>query len=102
MISEAFPRIMAGAAARMRDLAVRVRYGVAPAPTGSSTMGIFRPAAFSAALNMAAIQSSLRVPILITRAPAIPVMSSTSGRAWAMTGEAPMASNALAVMFMTT
>ncbi len=51
---------------------------------------------------MDAIQGSLKVPILITRAEAMFTMSSTSSGAWAMTGEAPTASKALAVRFMTT
>ena len=40
--------------------------------------------------------------MLMTRAEAIPTISSISSSAWAMTGEAPSASRALAVLFMTT
>ena len=40
--------------------------------------------------------------MLITSAPARPTISSTSSRAWAITGRAPSASVALAVSFMTT
>ena len=47
-------------------------------------------------------QAGLSVPMLMTRAEAIPTISSISSSAWAMTGEAPMARRALAVLFMTT
>ncbi len=56
----------------------------------------------AAALRMALTHFLLSVPMLTTRAEAIPTMSSTSSSAWAMTGEAPMARRALAVLFMTT
>ena len=84
------------------SLAVPVRYAVAPAPTGSRMTGTFIFAARSAALCIARIQSRLNVPMLMTRAPAMLTMSSTSSSAWAMTGEAPIASKALAELFMTT
>jgi len=61
-------RMMQGRAALIRSRAVDVRYVVAPAPTGSSTMGMARLRACSAAANMDRIQAELRVPILITRA----------------------------------
>jgi len=47
---------------------------VAPAPTGSRTIGIFRLRAASAALNIARTQAGLRVPMLMTRAEAMAVM----------------------------
>jgi hypothetical protein len=40
--------------------------------------------------------------MLSTSAPAYPAISSTSARAWAITGEAPSASVMLAVSFITT
>ena len=61
----------------------------------------FRLAA-SPALNIEAIHGALSVPMLMTSDRAMAVISSTSSSAWAMTGDAPMASNALAVVFMTT
>ena len=48
------------------------------------------------------IQAELRVPILITRAAEIATISAISSSAWAMIGEAPRASKALAVLFITT
>jgi len=101
-ISEALPRMMAGRMALTRARAVAVRYSVAPAPTGSSTIGMPRSSARSAAMYMALTHSLLRVPMLITRAEAMPTISAASSSAWAITGEAPMASSAFAVLFMTT
>ena len=60
-----------------------------------------RRAAFPAR-SMAVTQGALSVPILRTRAADEPAISSTSSGAWAMTGEAPKASRALAVRFMAT
>jgi hypothetical protein len=51
---------------------------------------------------MASIHGPLSVPMLMTRAPANPAISSTSSTACAMTGDAPTARSALAVWFMTT
>jgi len=51
---------------------------------------------------MASIQGGERVPMLRTTAPAMEAISSTSSTAWAITGEAPRASRALAVQFITT
>jgi len=65
-------------------------------------MGMPSCPALRAAMNMDFVHCSLKVPMLITRAAAIPTISSTSWSAWAMTGEAPMASRALAVEFITT
>jgi hypothetical protein len=66
------------------------------------TMGMPRFAAASAALNMDLTHSLLRVPMLSTKAEAMPTISTISSSAWAITGEAPMANSALAVLFMTT
>ena len=101
-ISEALPLTIAGEISASILRAVSVRNAVAPAPTGSRTMGrAFRLAA-SPALNIAAIQGALRVPMLMTSDRAIAVISATSSSAWAITGEAPIASRAFAVVFMTT
>src|SRR5271157_745422 len=101
-ISLGLARTMPGVNSSSSRRAVSVRNVVAPAPTGSSTMGSpFRRAA-PPAWNMAAIQGALSVPILITSARAMAVISATSSSAWAMTGDAPSASSALAVTFMTT
>ena len=83
-------------------MAVSVRKRVAPAPTGSSTTGT--PAAFAAfpASSIDSIQGAERVPMLSTSAAAAPTISSTSSRACAITGSAPMARVAFAVSFMTT
>jgi hypothetical protein len=51
---------------------------------------------------MDSTHSSLKVPMLSTSAPARAVISSTSPAACAITGEAPIASSALAVKFITT
>jgi hypothetical protein len=51
---------------------------------------------------MDSTHAALSVPMLSTSAPAMPAISSTSSMAWAITGEAPTASSALAVVFMTT
>ncbi len=65
-------------------------------------IGVLRPDAFFPAVIMESTHSSVRVPMFSTRAPANATISSTSFSAWAITGEAPMASRALAVKFMTT
>ena len=52
---------------------------------------------FFPAVSIDSTQSSVRVPMFNTSAPAKETISSTSLMAWAMTGEAPMASSALAV-----
>src|SRR5690554_6353978 len=52
--------------------------------------------------SMASTHSGFRVPILRTKAEAMAAMSFTSSRAWAIIGEAPTASRALAVLFITT
>ena len=101
-ISDALPLTMAGESSASSFRAVAVRNVVAPAPTGSRTMGRpFRRAA-SPAWNMAAIQGALSVPMLMTSDCAMAAISPTSSSAWAMTGDAPSASSALAVVFMTT
>ena len=64
-------------------------------------MPIPRSRATRPALNMDSTQCVLSVPMLITRAWAMRAMSSASSNAWAITGEAPSASRALAVVFMT-
>ena len=62
------------------------------------------PFAFAArpAASIASTQAGESVPMLITSAPAIATISSTSSRACAITGSAPSASVAFAVSFMTT
>ena len=96
-ISEALPRttLTRVSASRRRHASVRRR--VAPAPTGSSTMGRPSSDALRPALTMAASQVSVSVPMLSTRAPARATISSTSLSAWAITGEAPAARRTLAV-----
>ena len=71
-------------------------------PTGSNTTGIFRRRAFFPALIIALTQGVLKVPILMTSARARLTISSTSSMACAITGNAPMARSALAVVFITT
>jgi len=81
---------------------VLVRYAVAPAPTGSSAHGRPRALAARAAFSIALTQAGESVPMLMTRAEEIATNSSTSSLAWTMAGEAPKASSALAVLFITT
>jgi len=81
---------------------VSVLYAVAPAPTGSSTTGIWRAFAEPPASSIASTQCSDSVPMFSTSAEARPVISSTSSPACAITGSAPSASVAFAVSFMTT
>ena len=101
MISLALPRMQAG-----RSLAsaaeVVVRYVVAPAPTGSSTHGMPRAPAVRTAFSIAVTQAGESVPIFTTSAAEIATNSSTSSLAWIMAGEAPSASRAFAVLFITT
>jgi len=101
-ISEALPRTIVGGVAARRSRQTCVRQREAPAPTGSNTTGTPRRRAAAMARCIASTQGRLRVPMLITRAEAMPTMSSTSSTAWAMTGEAPSARRALAVEFITT
>ena len=82
--------------------AVAVRYSVAPAPTGSSTTGIWRAVAAPPARSIASPQWLESVPMLSTNADARRVISSTSSPACAITGRAPTASVAFAVSFITT
>ena len=65
-------------------------------------MGIFRREAVRPATSMPSIHGPESVPMLRTRASAREAISSISSTAWAMTGEAPSASKALAVYCMTT
>jgi hypothetical protein len=65
-------------------------------------MGIPFFRAARAAIVMASIHGPLSVPMLRTSAEASPAISSTSSTAWAMTGDAPSASRALAVVFIAT
>jgi hypothetical protein len=102
MISDALPRITVMVAASRIWRAARVRKVVAPAPTGSSTTGRSSVLALRAVLIMVATQSLVRVPMLSTSARARETISSTSSVLCAITGEAPAASSALAVTFMTT
>ena len=81
---------------------VSVRYLVAPTATGSSTQGTPLACAVAAARSIAATHGAESVPILMTRLDAMGTNSSTSSTAWTMAGEAPMASSALAVTFITT
>jgi hypothetical protein len=54
------------------------------------------------ALNIASTHGALKVPMLSTRLLATVTRSSTSSSAWAMSGDAPIASKAFAVLFITT
>ena len=81
---------------------VSVRYDVAPEPTGSSTTGIPRAFAARPASSIDSTHGSDSVPMLRTSADASRTISSTSSRACAITGNAPRASVAFAVSFMTT
>ena len=96
MISEAFPRMIAGPF-RFNSAATVVRNERKPTATGSSTQG--RPAWFAAATaaRMAAAWSCVRVPTLTSRAPAIAANCAVSSGSWIMAGAAPSASRALAV-----
>ena len=75
---------------------------VAPAPTGSSTTGSIRAVAASPASSIDSTHGGDSVPMFSTSADAMPVISSTSSAACAITGSAPSASVAFAVSFMTT
>jgi hypothetical protein len=100
-ISEALPRSAAGFSERSFN-AVEVRSEVAPAPTGSSAQGLPCVRAAAAARRMAVIHGGESVPMLITSAWAMETNSSTSSLACTIAGEAPTASSAFAVLFMTT
>ncbi len=102
MISDPLPRTMHGRTRSMICAAVVVRRVDAPAPTGSSTTGMPRSRAAAPARNMLSIHGALRVPMFSTSAETMFTSSAISSRAWAMMGEAPAASSALAVTFMTT
>ena len=99
--SEALPRITFGCSSTS-FAAVRVRYGVAPQPTGSSTQGLDSARARNAARSMAATQGGDRVPMLTTSALAIATKSSTSASAWTIAGAAPIASRQLATTSIET
>ncbi|BAA30258.1 165aa long hypothetical protein [Pyrococcus horikoshii OT3] len=75
---------------------------VAPAPTGSSTIGFPNSFAISVAFTIDLLHPESRVPIFMTTASASLIISSSSSSAWAITGEAPNASKAFAVVFITT
>ena len=99
--SPALPRsTVTSTSARIRR-AVSVRYGVAPAPTGSSTIGMPRRAAVAPASSIASTQRRERADVDHERT-GDAAISSTSSGACAITGSAPSASVALAVSFMTT
>ena len=100
-ISDALPRTTAGFTPRSCS-AVEVRSAVAPAPTGSSTHGLPSVRACAAARRMPVTHEGESVPMLITSAWAIETNSSTSSLACTMAGEAPIASSAFAVLFITT
>ena len=100
--SPALPRSTVTPTSSRIRFAVSVRYVVAPAPTGSSTIGTPSSFAVRPAASIASTQCGERVPMLSTSAPASWTISSTSSRAWAITGSAPSASVALAVSFITT
>ena len=102
MISEPLPRITVGEAVFSSSSMLALRYAVAPAPTGSSTVGMPRCAAVSRARRMLSIQAGSSVPMLSTSDCAMPAMACTSSCACAITGEAPAASNTLAFRFITT
>ena len=102
IISLALPRMMVGWQTRISSRHASVRALVAPAPTGSSTIGIPLRDAAAPAILIPSSQASSKVPIFSTRAPAMDVISSTSRGQCAMTGEAPMARSALAELFITT
>jgi len=102
MISEPLPRITVIGTAPTRRSMAWLRYGVAPAPTGSSTRGMPRAAAARSARSMDWTQYGSSVPMLTTRAWAIAAMSSTSSWACAITGAAPAASSTLALKLITT
>ena len=93
---------MATETSAMIRRAASVRIRVAPAPTGSSTTGAPCRLAARPASTIASTHSGESVPMLSTSAPATAAISSTSSRAWAITGEAPMARVMLAVSFITT
>jgi hypothetical protein len=100
-ISDALPRITVGLR-RARSPATPVRYGVAPAPTGSSTHGVPSATARSTAISIASTHGGDSVPMLITSAREMPAKSAASSRACTIAGEAPMASSALAVTSIAT
>ena len=89
-ISPAFPFKIAISSSSRSFRVLSVRSVVAPAPTGSSTIGIPHSLARFPAQIIAAIWSRVSVPILRTRAPAILTISATSSAAFVMTGAAPM------------
>ena len=78
------------------------RQRLAPIPTGSSTVGCPRAEAARPQARHSRIFSSSGVPVLRTEAADAAVISSASGRAWAMMGLAPAASSRLAQSLAVT
>ena len=74
----------------------------APAPTGSSTTGIFNSLAFFPDAIIDSIVLSFKVPIFITSAEAIDVISADSFKSSAIIGDAPIARSILAQSFTVT
>ena len=101
-ISPAFPFTTVIGSSSINLSAVCVRYGVAPAPTGSRIIGMFLFAAVSPAASIPSIWFSSSVPIFRTSALAILSRSMTSFGACDITGAAPKQIVMLAQSFTVT
>ena len=99
-ISPAFPLMTVGCMP-MSLSATSVRYGVAPAPTGSRSMGIPFTEAVPNATSMDATVLAFRVPMLTTVAEEMATMSATSSPS-VMTGDPPAQMHTLAQSFTVT
>ena len=96
------PRTTVTGSSSTRVAAVAVRSALAPAPTGSSTIGWpSSPATFPAA-RMVSIVRAFSVPMLSTRPPQMRVISGASSMSSAMMGEPPQARSALAQSLTVT
>ena len=101
-ISEMFPRITVSSSSSISRIDVSVRRALAPAPTGSKSMGCPSSLAFFPAVNIPSMVRSFNVPILIFSPPQIAVISATSLGSSDMIGLAPQANSTFATSFTVT
>ena len=101
-ISERFPLSMLIFTFSSIRFAVSFLKFDAPAPTGSKTTGTPSSLAFFPAATIDSTVLALRVPMFITRAFEIEVISAASAISSAMIGEAPMARMQFATSFTVT
>ena len=101
-ISELLPLMTVKRTSCSRVRRVSLRRSEAPAPTGSSTTGIFRALARLPAASMEATVRALSVPMLMTSAELRLTICSTSAASSAIMGEPPAARIMLAQSLTVT